>query len=86
MLGSTCRAKTPKWYTTKSHSSESRRASTHDFALTDQFGIEFASVEREVNVEIHSVKRALRRIHALKVLFERLARQIRCERDYFFDS
>ena len=56
--------------------SESSRAPTHDFTLTDQLGVEFAAVEREVDVEVDAVECSLRRVHSLKVFFEVLAREV----------
>jgi hypothetical protein len=48
-------------------------AATHDFTLADELGIEFGSVEREVNVKVDTVERALGCVHALKVFFEVLS-------------
>ena len=55
---------------------ESGRATTHDFALADKLGVEFRSVEREVDIEVYAVKGSLGCVHAFKVLFEVLSRQI----------
>lgn len=52
------------------HLPESSRASAHDLSLADELGVELAAVEGEVDVEIDSVEGALRRVHALEVLFE----------------
>lgn len=65
-------------------SSESGRAPAHDLTLTDQLSVELAAVQRQINVEIHAIKGALRGVHALKVLFERLSRQVGSQRNYFF--
>ena len=56
--------------------SESRCAAAHDFALAYQLGVELGAVEREVDVEVHTVESALRRVHALEVLFKVLAAEI----------
>jgi hypothetical protein len=55
---------------------ESRCAAAHDLALADKLGVEFGSVEGEVDVEVNAVEGALGCVHALKVLFEVLARQV----------
>ena len=41
--------------------------------MTDQLGIELATVKREVDVKIYPIERSLRCIHSLKVLFEILS-------------
>lgn len=74
---------------TPSHSLPSpkpRRAPTHHLALTHQLGIELAPVQREVDVEIDAVKSPLRRIHALEVLFQILATEIRSQGDDLLDT
>lgn len=55
---------------------EPRRAAAHDLSLAHELGVEFRSVQREVDVKVHAVERALRRVHPLKVLLEVLAREI----------
>ena len=65
---------------------EPRSAAAHNLSLTDQLGAKLRPIQRQVNVEIHPVERALWRVHALKVLFEVLARKIRRERNDFLDS
>ena len=50
--------------------SESRRATTHDLALAHQLGVELGPVQREVDIEVDAVERALRRIHPLEVLLQ----------------
>lgn len=65
---------------------EARCATPHHLALTHQLGIEFAAVERKIDVEIHAVESALRRIHALKVFLEILAREIGGESDDFLNA
>jgi hypothetical protein len=60
----------------KSALSEPRGASTHDFALADKLGVEFGTVQGEVDVEVHAVEGTLWRVHALKVLFEVLAAEV----------
>jgi len=50
--------------------SKSSCAMTHNFALADQLGVEFAAVEREVNVEINAVEGSLWRVHSLKVFLK----------------
>lgn len=64
--------------------SESGRAATHDLALADKLGVELGAVEGEVDVEVDTVEGALRRVHALEVLLEVLAAEIRGEGDDFF--
>jgi len=44
-------------------------APAHNLALTDQLGIKLGPIECEVDIEVNAVKRALRRIHPLKILF-----------------
>ena len=50
--------------------SEASSAAAHDLALADELGVEFGSVEREVNVKVDAVESTLRGIHAFEVLFE----------------
>lgn len=76
----------PRPLAAKSSSSEARRATTHDLALTNELGVKFRAVESEVNVKVDAVKGALWCIHALKVLFEILPREVRCECDDFLDA
>jgi hypothetical protein len=66
--------------------SESCGTSAHDFALTNELGVEFGTVESKVDVEIHSVEGALGCVHALKVLLEILAAEVRGKRDDFLDA
>ena len=54
-------------------SSEARGTAAHDFALADELGVELAAVEGELDVEVDPVEGALRRVHALEILFEVLA-------------
>jgi hypothetical protein len=49
---------------------ESSCAATHDFALADQFGVEFGSVKGQVDVEIYSVECTVGGIHAFEIFFE----------------
>jgi hypothetical protein len=65
---------------------ESRGTPAHDFALAHKFGIELGSVEREVNIEVNTIECALRRVHALKVLFKILAAKVRGQGDDFLDA
>ena len=67
-------------------SPEPRCAAAHDFALAYQLGIEFAAVEGEIDIEVDTVESALRGVHALKVLFEILAREVGGEGDDFLDT
>jgi len=62
------------------------RAATHDLALADELGVELGAVEREVYVKVDAVKSALRGVHALKVLFEIFAREVRGKGDDFLDA
>ena len=56
--------------------SEPRGATTHDFALADELGVEFGAVQGEVDVEVDAVEGALRRVHALEVFLEVLAAEV----------
>jgi len=53
--------------------SEASSAAAHDLALADELGIEFGSVEREVDIKVDAVESTLRGIHAFKVFFEVLS-------------
>ena len=66
--------------------SETCGTSAHDFALTNEFGVELGAVESEVDVEVHSVESTLRSVHALKVLLEVLAAEVGGECDDFLDA
>jgi hypothetical protein len=66
--------------------SESCRTSAHDFALANELGVEFGTVEGEVDVEVHAVESTLRRVHALEVLLEVLAAEVGGECDDFLDA
>lgn len=66
--------------------SETCGTSAHDFALTNELGVEFRAVESEVDVEVHSVESTLRRVHALKVLLEVLAAEVGSEGDDFLNA
>jgi hypothetical protein len=59
--------------------SEACRAAAHDLALANEFSVELRTVESEVDIEIHTVEGALRSVHALEILLEILAAQIRCQ-------
>lgn len=76
----------PTAHSDSSPSPKPRRAPAHDLTLTHQLCIELAAVEREVDVEIHAVKSALGCIHALEILFEVLAAEVRSQGDDFFDT
>lgn len=65
---------------------ETRAAASHDFTLAHQLSTELRAVQCQVNIKVDSVKSSLRRVHALKVLFEILARQIRRECNDFLDA
>lgn len=65
---------------------EASRATSHNFALANQFGIEFASIESEVDVEVDTVESTLWGIHALKILLKVLATEIGCKCDDFLDA
>lgn len=67
-------------------SSEPGRASSHDFALAHEFGVEFGAVQGQVDVEVDAVESALRGVHALKVLFEVLPAEVRSESDDFLNA
>ena len=54
--------------------------------MTDQFCVELAPVEGEVDVEVDAIESAVRSVHPLKVFFEILAGEVGGERDTFFDS
>lgn len=66
--------------------SKFRTASTHDLALAHELGIKFATIQCQVNVEIHSIKCALRGFHAFEIFFQVLTGKIRCEGDDFLDT
>ena len=70
----------------QSQSSESGRATSHDFALTHQLGVEFCAVEREVDVEVDAVEGALRCVHTFEILLEVLAAEVGGECDDFLDA
>lgn len=63
-----------------------RGTSAHDFTLAHQLSIKLGPIQREVDVKVDAVKSALGGIHALKVLFEILPREIRRKRDDFLDT
>jgi hypothetical protein len=65
---------------------EPGRATTHDFALAYELGVEFRTVEREVNVEVNAVESTLGRVHAFEVLFEVLSGEIGGEGNDFLDA
>ena len=58
----------------------------HDLSLADQLSAELTAIEREIDVKVHTVESTLRGIHALKVRFEVLPREVRCECDDFLDA
>ena len=64
--------------------SETGSAATHDLPLTDEFSAELGPVQSQVNIEVDSVESALRGVHALEVLLEVLAGQVRSQGDDFF--
>ena len=66
--------------------SEPCRTPPHRFALADELGIKFATVERKVDIEVNPIERALRRIHPLEILLQILPRQIRRQRHDFLDT
>ena len=61
-------------------------AAAHDLALAHELGVEFRTVEGEVDVKVDAVEGTLGRVHALKVLFEVLAGEIGGEGDDFLDA
>ena len=65
---------------------EPRSAAAHNLSLTDQLGAKLRPIQRQVNVEIHPVERALWRVHALKVLLEVLAAEVGSEGDDFLNA
>jgi len=70
----------------KVESSESGRATPHDFALTYELGIELCAVECEVDVEVNTVEGALGCVHALEIFLQVLAAQVGGESDNFLDA
>ena len=66
--------------------SESCPTPSHNLALAYQLSTELGAVQRQVNVEVDPIEGALWCVHTLEVLFQVLARQIRCERDNLLDS
>lgn len=61
-------------------------APTHNLTLANQLSVELTAIKSEVDVEVHAVKRSLRRIHPLEILLEILPRQIGGERDDLFNA
>lgn len=61
-------------------------APTHHFALTDKLCAELATVQREVDVKVHSVKSTLGCVHALEIGLQVLTGQIGGECDDFLDT
>ena len=53
--------------------SEAGSAATHDLALANQLGAELGTVQRQVDVEVYPVERALRGVHAFEVLLKVLS-------------
>ena len=51
--------------------------------MADKFGIEFRSVQREIDIEVDAVEGALWGIHALEVFFEVLSAEVGCQGDDF---
>jgi hypothetical protein len=62
------------------------RAAAHDLALANELGVELRPVKREVDVEVNAVEGALGSVHALKVLLEVLAAEVRGECDDLLDA
>lgn len=65
---------------------EAGSAAAHNLALAHKLCAELGAVQSQVNVKVYSVEGTLRRIHSLEILFEVLARQIRCKGDNFLDT
>lgn len=65
---------------------ETRAAASHDFTLADQLSTKLRAIQCQVNIKVDAVKRSLRRVHTLKVLFKILARQVRSECDDFLNA
>ena len=65
---------------------EPRTTSPHHVPLAHQLGIELAAVQRQVDVKVHPVECALRRVHPLKVLLEVFPRQIGRQCDHLLNS
>jgi hypothetical protein len=61
-------------------------AATHDLSLAHKLSVELGTVQCEVDIEVDTVEGTLGRVHALKVLFEVLAREIGGEGDDFLDT
>lgn len=58
----------------KGRLSKPSRAAAHNLTLADELSVELGSVEGKIDVEVHTVERALRSVHPLKVLLEILTR------------
>ena len=63
--------------------SESGGAATHDLALANELGVEFGTVEGQVDVEVDAVEGSLRRVHAFEILFEVLSGKVGGKSDDF---
>lgn len=59
---------------------------THNLPLTDQLRTKLTTIQREIDIKVDPVKGSLGGIHAFKVGFQVLAREVRSQCDDFFDS
>jgi hypothetical protein len=65
---------------------EPSRATTHDFALAYQLGVELRTVKRKVDVKVNAVESTLGRVHAFEVLFKVLSGEIGGEGNDFLNA
>lgn len=59
---------------------------THNLSLTDQLGTKLTTIQGEIDIKVDPVKGSLGGIHAFKVGFQVLAREVGSQSDDFFDS
>jgi hypothetical protein len=64
---------------------EARCTSSHNFALTHKFSIEFGPIKVEVDIKVNTIERILPCFHALKGLFQAFVAKIRGQRDHFLN-
>jgi hypothetical protein len=54
--------------------------------LADELGVEFRTVQSKINVEVDAIEGSLGGVHALKVLLEVLAAEVRGKSNDFLDA
>lgn len=72
--------------TRRSRLPEPSPAATHYLTLAYQLGAELGTVQREINVEVHTVESTLGGVHAFEVLLEVFAREVGSQGDYLLDA